>query len=98
MRAIVDTYRTKLKAVVVLDGSGTDHVTTKALASRRLEAMISGPGGHSWSDFGMPNPINALIRGSMRFINTKIPANPRTPFKPCPNEGGTAGKFVPYQA
>src|SRR5882762_7340016 len=44
MRAIVDTYRGKLKAIVVLDGSGTDHVTTKALASRRLEALITGPG------------------------------------------------------
>jgi tripeptide aminopeptidase len=50
MRALVDSYRDKLKAVVVLDGSGTDHVTTKALASRRMEAVISGPGGHSWSD------------------------------------------------
>src|SRR5206468_10999514 len=97
MRAIVDTYRGKLKAVVVLDGSGTDHVTTKALASRRLEAMITGPGGHSWSDFGMPNPINALIRGSMRFINTKVPANPRTTFNLGQIEGGTSVNSVPYE-
>ncbi len=48
MRALVDTYRDRLKAVVVLDGSGIDHVTTKALASRRIEAVITGPGGHSW--------------------------------------------------
>src|SRR6266571_1486532 len=98
MRAIVDNYRAKLKAAVVLDGSGTDHVTTKALASRRLEAMITGPGGHSWSDFGMPNPINALIRGSMRFINTKVPANPRTTFNLGQIEGGTSVNSVPYEA
>jgi acetylornithine deacetylase/succinyl-diaminopimelate desuccinylase-like protein len=55
MRALIDAYRTKLRAVIVLDGSGTDHVTTKALASRRLEVTITGPGGHSWSDFGMDN-------------------------------------------
>ena len=61
MRALIDAYRMKLRAVVVLDGSGTDHVTTKALASRRLEVVITGPGGHSWSDFGMVNPINALV-------------------------------------
>ena len=60
MRALIDAYHTKLRAVIVFDGSGTDHVTTKALASKRLEAVISGPGGHSWSDFGLPNPINAL--------------------------------------
>ena len=98
MRAIVDTYRGKLKAVVVLDGSGTDHVTTKALASRRLEALITGPGGHSWSDFGMPNPINALVRGSVRFINTKVPASPRTTFNIGQIEGGTSVNSVPHEA
>ena len=98
MRALVDTYRGKLKAFVVLDGSGTDHVTTKALASRRLEALITGPGGHSWSDFGMPNPINALVRGSVRFINTKVPANPRTTFNIGQIEGGTSVNSVPYEA
>jgi tripeptide aminopeptidase len=98
MRAIVDTYRAKLKAVVVLDGSGTDHVTTKALASRRLEALITGPGGHSWSDFGMPNPINALVRGSVRFINTKVPANPRTTFNIGQIEGGTSVNSIPHEA
>ena len=98
MRALVEAYRSKLKAVVVLDGSGTDHVTTKALASRRLEALISGPGGHSWSDFGMPNPINAMVRGSVRFINTKVPVSPRTTFNIGQIEGGTSVNSIPHEA
>jgi tripeptide aminopeptidase len=98
MRDLVETYRSKLKAAVVLDGSGTDHVTTKALASRRLEVLITGPGGHSWSDFGMPNPINALVRGSIRFINTKVPASPRTTFNLGQIEGGTSVNSIPYDA
>ena len=96
MRELVETYRARLKAVVVLDGSGTDHVTTKALASRRLEASITGPGGHSWSDFGMPNPINAMVRGSVRFINTKTPASPRTTFNIGQIEGGTSVNAIPH--
>jgi tripeptide aminopeptidase len=98
MRALIDAYRTKLRAVIVLDGSGTDHVTTKALASKRLEAVITGPGGHSWSDFGMPNPINALVRGSVRFINTKVPTSPRTTFNLSQVEGGTSVNSIPYEA
>jgi len=98
MRALVETYRARLKAALVLDGSGTDHVTSKALASRRLEVLITGPGGHSWSDFGMPNPINALVRGSIRFINTKVPANPRTTFNLGQIEGGTSVNSIPYDA
>jgi tripeptide aminopeptidase len=98
MRELVEAYRSKLKAAVVLDGSGIEHVTTKALASRRLEAKVIGPGGHSWSDFGMPNPINALVRGSARFINTKVPASPRTSFNIGQIEGGTSVNSVPHEA
>jgi tripeptide aminopeptidase len=98
MRALVEAYRSRLKAVVVLDGAGTDHVTTIALASRRLEVIIKGPGGHSWSDFGMPNPINALVRGSVRFINTKVPASPRTTFNLGQIDGGTSINSIPYEA
>ena len=98
MRALVDTYRDRLKAVVVMDGSGTEHVTTKALASRRMEAVITGPGGHSWSDFGMPNPINALVRASVRFLNTRVPASPRTTFNLGQVEGGTSVNSIPHEA
>jgi acetylornithine deacetylase/succinyl-diaminopimelate desuccinylase-like protein len=98
MRALIDAYRNKLRAVIVLDGSGVDHVTTKALASRRLEVVITGPGGHSWSDFGIPNPINAMVRGSVRFINTKVPVNPRTTFNLGQVEGGTSVNSIPYES
>ena len=98
MRTLVETYREKLKAVIVLDGSGTDHVTTKALASRRMEAVITGPGGHSWSDFGIPNPISALVRSSVRFLNTRVPATPRTTFNLGQIEGGTSVNSIPHEA
>jgi acetylornithine deacetylase/succinyl-diaminopimelate desuccinylase-like protein len=98
MRALIDAYGGHLMGVIVLDGSSTDHVTTKALASRRLEAVIIGPGGHSWSDFGMANPINALVRGSMRFIATKVPPSPRTTFNLGQIEGGTSINSIPHEA
>jgi tripeptide aminopeptidase len=98
MRTVVEAYRDRLKAVIVLDGSSIDHVTTKALASRRVEVVITGPGGHSWSDFGIPNPINALVRGSVRFINTRVPPSPRTTFNLGQIEGGTSVNSVPHEA
>jgi len=97
MRALMDAYHSRVRSVIVLDGSGIDHVTTKALASRRLEVIITGPGGHSWSDFGMPNPINALVRGSVRFINTKVPISPRTTFNLGQIEGGTSVNSIPFE-
>src|ERR1035438_10152322 len=98
MRAMIDTYGPRLKAVIALDSSSIDHVTTKALASRRLEVVITGPGGHSWSDFGLPNPINALVRASVRFINTKVPPSPRTTFNLGQIAGGTSVNSIPHEA
>lgn len=98
MRALVDAYRDRLKAVLVLDGAGTDHTSTMALASRRIEVIVTGPGGHSWSDFGLPNPINALVRGAQRFINTRVPANPRTTFNIGEIQGGTSVNSIPHEA
>jgi acetylornithine deacetylase/succinyl-diaminopimelate desuccinylase-like protein len=48
--------------ILVLDGPGVDHVTNRALASKRVEVAFSGPGGHSWRDAERPNPIHALSR------------------------------------
>src|SRR6516225_9008337 len=52
----------KFQAFVVVDGAHTEHITNRALGSRRFEAVFSGPGGHSWSDFGVANPVHALCR------------------------------------
>ena len=64
MRALAEAYKKRLKYVIALDGSATEYVTTAALASRRVEITITGPGGHSWSDFGAPNPIHAHGAGN----------------------------------
>ena len=47
-------WRTQIDCMLALDGAGTDTIVTEALGSRRFEVSISGPGGHSWSDFGTP--------------------------------------------
>jgi tripeptide aminopeptidase len=98
MRALVDAYRKRLKYVIALDGSATEYVTTAALASRRVEISITGPGGHSWSDFGVPNPIHALGRGIARFVAAPVPESPRTSFNIGEIEGGTSVNSIPARA
>jgi tripeptide aminopeptidase len=98
MRAVVDTFKKRLKYVIALDGSATEYVTTAALASRRVEIAVSGPGGHSWSDFGLPNPIHALGRGIARFVTARVPESPRTSFNIGEIEGGTSVNSIPSRA
>ncbi len=95
IRALVDAYKKNLKYVIALDGSATEYVTTSALASRRVEISITGPGGHSWSDFGVPNPIHALGRGIARFVIVRVPESPRTSFNIGEIEGGTSVNSIP---
>jgi acetylornithine deacetylase/succinyl-diaminopimelate desuccinylase-like protein len=98
MRKLVETYRGRLRAVIALDGAAVDHITTMALASRRFEITLVGPGGHSWADFGMPNPIHALARGVARFVETRAPDNPRTTYNVGVIEGGTSVNTIANRA
>jgi tripeptide aminopeptidase len=98
VRKLVENYRKQLRYVIALDGASIDYVTTAALASRRVEITVSGPGGHSWSDFGVPNPIDALARGIALFVKTPAPDSPRTTFNIGSIEGGTSVNSIPAKA
>src|SRR5450432_4545013 len=62
----------KIQAFLVVDGANIDHITTRALGSRRFEVTFTGPGGHSWSDFGVGNPVHALCRAVAFFSETRL--------------------------
>lgn len=98
IRALVETYKPHLTAVIAIDGPSTEHVTTQGIASRRFEVTITGPGGHSWSDFGAPNPITALARGIVQFSSVRVPDDPRSSFNFGVIEGGTSVNSIPERA
>ncbi|HVW83549.1 MAG TPA: M20/M25/M40 family metallo-hydrolase, partial [Bryobacteraceae bacterium] len=90
-----------LSAFLVLDGAATDHITCQALGSRRFEVVFSGPGGHSWSDFGIGNPVHALSRAISSFVDHR-PLDPRSSPKVAINigviEGGSSVNAIPASA
>ncbi|MGD0964618.1 MAG: M20/M25/M40 family metallo-hydrolase [Candidatus Acidiferrales bacterium] len=98
MRALVEHYSSRISAVIAVDGPSADHITTQGIASRRIEVTITGPGGHSWSDFGVPNPITALSRGIVRFSGIKLPDHPRTSYNFGVIEGGQSVNSIPARA
>jgi tripeptide aminopeptidase len=83
---------------VVLDGAGSDTIVAEALGSRRFEVIVRGPGGHSWSDFGTPNPIVVLARAIESFIQTPVPSTPKTTFNIGVIRGGTSVNSIPESA
>ena len=91
----------RIGAFIVLDGAATDHITTQALGSRRFELLFSGAGGHSWSDFGIGNPVHALCRAVGSFIDNR-PVDPVATPKVSVNvgiiEGGASVNAIPASA
>src|SRR5580700_7277082 len=83
-------WRDAIAYSVVVDGAGADTVVAEALGSRRFEVIVRGPGGHSWSDFGAPNPIIVLSRAIEIFSRTQVPASPKTTFNIGVIRGGTS--------
>src|ERR1019366_8553175 len=84
--------------LIALDGAGTDNIVAQALGSRRFEIVISGPGGHSWSDYGMPNPIVAAALAVNALFRIPLPVNPRTTLNVGSIEGGTSINAIPSRA
>jgi acetylornithine deacetylase/succinyl-diaminopimelate desuccinylase-like protein len=90
----------RIQSFLVLDGPTTDHITYQALASRRYEVSFTGPGGHSWSDYGIGNPVHALSRAISIFSERRalISSPPRSSFNFGVIEGGMSINSIPTSA
>jgi acetylornithine deacetylase/succinyl-diaminopimelate desuccinylase-like protein len=88
----------RIGAFLVLDGASTDHITIQALGSRRFEVTFTGPGGHSWSDYGAGNPVHALSRAVALFADTRLNGSPRAALNIGMIEGGVSINSIPTLA
>ena len=91
----------KIRSFLVLDGPSVEHITSQALASRRFEITFQGVGGHSWSDFGVGNPVHALSR-AVHLFNSHQAAKPAALSRTSHNfgiiEGGISVNSIPSSA
>jgi tripeptide aminopeptidase len=96
-------YLACIKAFIVLDGPSTDHITGQALASRRYEISFAGPGGHSWNDYGTPNPVHAIgdvVSSFIQAADARLTAEwkARCAYNFGIVEGGTSINSIPSSA
>jgi acetylornithine deacetylase/succinyl-diaminopimelate desuccinylase-like protein len=81
-----------------LDGAGMRRIVNGGLGSLRYRATVRGPGGHSWVDFGLPNPIHALARAIDHITGVPLPAQPATTLSVGRWGGGTSVNAIPTEA
>jgi len=85
-------------AFIAVDGSGLRRIIHHALGSRRLRITVSGPGGHSWTDWGRVNPANAIAELIRRLLEIDLPRDPRTTLTVARLGGGTSINAIPAEA
>ena len=88
----------RIAAHIVLDGPGADAAVTQALGSRRYQVSITGPGGHSFTDAGTPNPIAALATALAVLAEIPLPNEPRTTLNLGTIRGGISVNSIPESA
>ncbi|MFM8393982.1 MAG: peptidase dimerization domain-containing protein, partial [Acidobacteriota bacterium] len=88
----------RISTFVSFDGTGVEWITHQALGSRRYRIRLHGPGGHSWGDFGVVNPVHAMGRLVARLADYPAPIRPRTSFNVGRIEGGESVNVIPLSA
>jgi tripeptide aminopeptidase len=82
---------------ISVDGTGLG-LTRDAVGSHRYTVTYKGPGGHSYGDFGAPNPVHALGRAIAKVSEFRVPADPRVTFSVGIVQGGTSVNSIAMSA
>ncbi len=82
---------------ISVDGTGYT-MTKDAVGSHRYRVAFKGPGGHSYGDFGMPNPTHALGRAIAKIADLQVPADPKVTFSVGVVEGGSSVNAIAGEA
>ncbi len=91
-------YRHDIDMFVSVEGGRQSVITTQALGSRRYRVTFRGPGGHSYSAFGLVNPAFALANAMRKLGELEVPGSPKTTYSVGRIGGGTSVNSIPFEA
>ncbi len=97
-RTAIQTLRDRVGHVVAIEGALLGRVTHAGVGSLRWRVRFSGPGGHSWHDFGRPSAINAAALAIADLTRLSVPVEPRTTLNVGTIEGGIGVNVIPSEA
>ena len=83
---------------IAVDVGGFQRITHQALGSRRFRVRMTGPGGHSWADFGRPNPVHAMASAVHTFVSRCASRPSGTSFNVGLIRGGISVNAIPTEA
>ena len=89
-----ETLKEQIDQFVSIDNAGAG-LGIIGVGSHRYRITFRGPGGHSFAQFGLPNPANALGRAITKIADLQVPPGVRTTFNVGRVGGGTSVNAIP---
>ena len=94
-----ENSQTKLyDGFVSIDDKHTAGIIYQAVGSERYQVNFHGTGGHSYTGFGIPNPIHAMGRAIAKISDFQVPSDPKTTFSVGVVNGGTSVNVISAEA
>lgn len=90
-------YRDDIQMFLSIEGGRQSDITHAALGSKRYRATFRGPGGHSYSAFGIVSPAFAMGNAIRKLSQIEVPEFPKTTFNVGVLGGGTSVNSIPFE-
>lgn len=90
-------YRDDIQMFLSIEGGRQSDITHAALGSKRYRATFRGPGGHSYSAFGIVSPAFAMGNAIRKLSRIQVPEFPKTTFNVGVIGGGTSVNSIPFE-
>jgi tripeptide aminopeptidase len=90
-------YKDRIRQMLVIDGNEPNGIINGGVGSKRYRVTFKGPGGHSYTAFGLVNPAYAMAGAIARFSRVQVPATPKTTYSIGVVRGGTSVNSIPFE-
>jgi acetylornithine deacetylase/succinyl-diaminopimelate desuccinylase-like protein len=88
-------YAGRITQFISIEQGADGAITVGGTGSKRYELTFTGPGGHSYEDFGMVNPAVAMAGTIMKMLAANTPDTPKTTWNFGVFSGGTSVNTIP---
>ena len=91
-------YKNRIKSFFSIESGSVNIITNGGVGSKRYRVTFTGPGGHSFSAFGLVNPMFAMGQAAAEFSRIQVAASPKTTYSIGLTGGGTSVNSIPLDA
>lgn len=91
-------HRARIRAFLTVDDADVTRISNQGIGSRRWKVTFRGPGGHSFSAFGLVNPVYAMAEAARAIGALSVPPGTHTTHCVSIASAGTSINAIPDSA